>query len=320
MVRKEQGHRLGMAQEGRRQSPRFRGVTPLVGFRGGFTLIELLVVIAIIAILAAILFPVFSQARTKARQASDLSNLRQMGTAVQMYCQDYDEFWVPIAIDVRPGIPGTAVWWPRLIYDYVRNAQIFRSPQFAILYTEQVFNWFNGPAMVPLSEQRGGMWVLPVSYQGVNAACWLPPHWRCTNTAFLDDPAGGCPQRRHYGMFFREKPGTGSLAEVVKPAETRIILNGINLDAWHPSHFDIVGDAGDFVCGFTTVVYNVNTSAWWEETWSINDADRLAPFLRHVNVTFSDGHAKAMRWGTACPHEFTVQDDKLVDPLPRCRQ
>jgi hypothetical protein len=37
-------------------------------------------------------------------------------------------------------------------------------------------------------------------------------------------------------------------------------------------------------------------------------------------VTFSDGHAKAMRWGTACPHEFTVQDDKHVDPLSRCRQ
>ncbi len=156
--------------------------------RSGFTLIELLVVIAIIAILAAILFPVFSQARAKARQTSDLSNLKQMGTAVQMYCQDYDEFWVPIAIDVRPGIPGTAVWWPRLIYDYVRNAQIFRSPQFAFLYTEQVFNWFNGPSMVPIFERRGDQWVLPVSYQGVNAACWLPPHWRCSNTAFWGQP------------------------------------------------------------------------------------------------------------------------------------
>src|SRR5437016_13930229 len=59
--------------------------------RTGFTLIELLVVIAIIAILAAILFPVFAQARDKARQAACLSNLKQVGTALMMYGQDYDE-------------------------------------------------------------------------------------------------------------------------------------------------------------------------------------------------------------------------------------
>ena len=64
-----------------------------MNIRRGFTLIELLVVIAIIAILAAILFPVFAQAREKARQASCTSNLKQIGMAFKMYIQDYDERW-----------------------------------------------------------------------------------------------------------------------------------------------------------------------------------------------------------------------------------
>src|SRR5215472_767833 len=59
--------------------------------RNGFTLIELLIVIAIIAILAAILFPVFAQVREKARQTACLSNLRQIGMATRMYMQDYDD-------------------------------------------------------------------------------------------------------------------------------------------------------------------------------------------------------------------------------------
>src|SRR3982074_253414 len=70
--------------------------------RNGFTLIELLVVIAIIAILAAILFPVFAKVREKARQATCASNLEQLGLACMQYTQDYDENWVPLYV-----VPGT---------------------------------------------------------------------------------------------------------------------------------------------------------------------------------------------------------------------
>jgi prepilin-type N-terminal cleavage/methylation domain-containing protein/prepilin-type processing-associated H-X9-DG protein len=87
-----------------------------------FTLIELLVVIAIIAILAAILFPVFARARAKAQQASCLSNVKQMGLAVQMYLQDYDET-LPFAIT---NVPDMSRFWGvmELVEPYTKNNQI----------------------------------------------------------------------------------------------------------------------------------------------------------------------------------------------------
>ncbi len=103
----------------------------------GFTLIELLVVIAIIAILAAILFPVFARAREKARQTSCLSNTKQIGFACMQYVQDYDEKYPPGLVGADPAEQGpvsqssyftTYKLTADTIYPYVMNVQIFRCP------------------------------------------------------------------------------------------------------------------------------------------------------------------------------------------------
>lgn len=90
----------------------------------GFTLIELLVVIAIIAILAAILFPVFSTAREKARQTQCLSNIKQQALGVLQYAQDHDEVLPPVAYDTG----SDELEWSELIEPYLKNTQVHLCP------------------------------------------------------------------------------------------------------------------------------------------------------------------------------------------------
>ena len=115
--------------------------------RKAFTLIELLVVIAIIAILAAILFPVFAKAREKARQSSCASNLKQFGIGTMAYIQDYDELYYgnnnsPVTFGLPDGV-STAnpnMLWVYQIYPYIKNAQMYNCPSSGVKWPTNIYS------------------------------------------------------------------------------------------------------------------------------------------------------------------------------------
>jgi prepilin-type N-terminal cleavage/methylation domain-containing protein/prepilin-type processing-associated H-X9-DG protein len=190
----------------------YNGTVTTFRARFAFTLIELLVVIAIIAVLAAILFPVFAQAREKARQAACTSNLRQIGLAFAMYAQDNDER-LPDRRDLKDTLPGGYRPWttwppsdPRggwaiaVLHPYVKNGGIWSCPSVAgsaLGEAVQVLQRTDTTANAPLSRywlwrfDRGGLPTEPIPLDNF----WGKTDQQCVaDLRIANNPQAGIPE------------------------------------------------------------------------------------------------------------------------------
>lgn len=229
---------------------------PAVQHRG-FTLIELLVVIAIIAILAAILFPVFAQARAKARQIACLSNSRQLGTAQAMYAQDYDETlplatywpWCGYTTPSDYRIPK----WMDMLLPYVKNNQIFTCPDFTPDASHHEQYVYQPPTCTGARATQFGTYVLNGVYPAMTAVSAHGPSGR-------------------------------TLAEIASPAETIFVAE---TGDWGVDRSSVEGWTNNPRVVKTTFPPSLNAV--------IGGKDSVVNKLYHaggMNVVWCDGHAK----------------------------
>jgi prepilin-type N-terminal cleavage/methylation domain-containing protein/prepilin-type processing-associated H-X9-DG protein len=244
-----------------------------------FTLIELLVVIAIIAILAAILFPVFAQAREKARQSTCQSNLKQWGNAFMMYAQDYDE---KLPFDYHYEFGGNRLWWwEDDLKPYTKNYAIDVCPS-APQQSITKYTYMRG------QPDFMAQWPNPLitTYIG-NAAAWTAAD--CSGFK----PSGSCnPPLVDSGSGTPNTP-TG-MADLEQPAGTIIVTEGWTREIWQIE--SVVAWRGR--AGALPAPYDTNRNG-------ILDG-------RHQeanNLLFGDGHVKAIQWSQQTPAMWTREAD-----------
>jgi len=242
-----------------------------------FTLIELLVVIAIIAILAAILFPVFAQAREKARQVSCASNLKQIGTSWSMYLQDYDEKIGaannPAGWGDCPTMPGRSAfggWEGNLLAPYLKNTNVFKCPS----SPGQTVN--NGCATV-------NYWVESYAYNYV-----AMQRWDCTAA----DSVGR------------------SIAAIEFPSDSMVFWDSTT--AW--SDCGYMGGCGVWSQRDVPVYLNKAgrpLQSGMQTGWiSADNRSRETPHNLNMNVMFADGHVKNTNWDKLKWSQLNIDIDK----------
>jgi len=267
----------------------------------GFTLIELLVVIAIIAILAAILFPVFAQARARARAISCVSNLKQIGTATSMYVQDYDESY-PCGWG-GPSDSAIRSMWRYSLQPYIQKyGSQTKDPYDSSGYTNM--GVFVCPQQ-PGDPQSYG----PTGY-GYNAFGGLTKGW-----ADYGGGAGGFPGARLSTLIkpaqlvaFADAGEVGSVSKALDP----------NFDEGSPSWTGCGGD-NNGPYKFDPNLWKERWSVDWDfgvpmqEDWGSCRNGGRRPMPRHFqsyNAAFADGHVKAVR-ANQMKAKLDTEDDIL---------